>query len=219
LKDIATPSEHEGCIGIVAGDGADMRLALVENGRSQDSWPLLQTVKARFAEASDWATTEYTAATQGIAETMKEQSNSWVERSRSGLADFANTIQTTVNPPQYGFMSGWLEQHPIIHWMVDHPLGAAALLILALVLLGGLFRAIAYTTEQLWLAILRLPMQLGRWAWRLISGSSKPAIAQPVLPSGAEEQHRERLTYVLHRLDAIKQEQDRLLKELQELLG
>jgi hypothetical protein len=240
-----------------------MILALVENGRSQGTWPLVQTAKTKGAEAIDWTANGYATVKQevtqtvnqladlttqatgaastalhdssafvvntvtnssmthaaqgaihGAVETVTNKTNQLIERSRSGLTELTNTVQTA----KPNFMAGWLDQHPILHWMVDHPLGAILLLVLGMFLLTGLFKAIAYIAEQLWIAVLRFPMQLGRWGWRLVSGGFKPALAQPTFPKGEKEQHRERLTYVLHRLEAIKQEQDRLLQELQELL-
>lgn len=154
------------------------------------------------------------SAINGAIKTVTGTTNQLIERSRSGLTELTNTVQTA----KPNVIAGWLDQHPILHWMVDHPLGAILLLVLGMFLLTGLFKAIGYIAEQLWIAVLRFPMQLGRWGWQLVSGGFKPALVQTALPNGEKEQHRERLTYVLHRLEAIKQEQDRLLQELQELL-
>jgi hypothetical protein len=200
---------------------AEMILAFVENGRSQGTWQLVQTAKTRGAEAVNTITNTTSSmahaaqgAVNGAIETVTGKTSQFMERSRSGLTELTHTVQTA----KPNFMAGWLNQHPILHWMVDHPLGAILLLVLGMFLLTGLFKAIAYIAEQLWIAVLRFPMQLGRWGWRWVSGGFKPALAQPTLPNGEKEQHRERLTYVLQRLKAIKQEQDRLLQELQELL-
>ena len=155
--------------------------------------------------------------TDGAIATMTSPTHELIQQPRQWMTSWVDTIQqNAVN----SFATDWLNEHPTVHWMVDHPLGTVAIALVLIFLLAGLFRAIAYMTERLWLAILQAPIRLGQWVWRSLFSSFRAMGAiEKSAPSNAEQPpQRERLTQVLQRLDAIKQEQDQLLKELQELL-
>jgi hypothetical protein len=127
----------------------------------------------------------------------------------------------------------WLGQYPVLLWLGIHPLWLVVVILLVLFLLSGLLRAVAGLTEKLWLVLLRLPILLVRWVWRgTLFLLSRPFAAKPVAQSSLAQSSlvksslvnpplldsADRLTEVLDRLEALRQEQDELLKEVKSLL-
>lgn len=123
----------------------------------------------------------------------------------------------------------WLSQHPLFFWLATHPWWLVAATLAVLFLLSGLLRAIAGFTEQIWIALLRLPIVLISWLWQgtllLLRRpfQAKPTVVPshlgntPLLSSQPSEQP-DRLTQVLDRLETLRQEQDQLLQEIKALL-
>ena len=112
----------------------------------------------------------------------------------------------------------WLLAHPFGNWLLSHPLWAIGLVLIALLLLSGLFGAIAQLTQTLWIVLLRSPVVLIGW---LVAGIvllvKAPFSAKRQLP--AAETKEQRLAEILDRLDALKQEQDTLLQEAKQILS
>ena len=112
----------------------------------------------------------------------------------------------------------WLLAHPFGNWLLSHPLWAIGLVLIALLLLSGLFGAIAQLTQTLWIVLLRSPVVLIGW---LVAGIvllvKAPFSAKGQLP--AVETQQQRLAEILDRLDALKQEQDNLLQEAKQILS
>ena len=52
-----------------------------------------------------------------------------------------------------------LTRHSIAAWLISHPLWALGGLLVSFVLLSGLLRAIAQSTERLWMILLRAPLK------------------------------------------------------------
>jgi hypothetical protein len=122
------------------------------------------------------------------------------------------------------YVSQWMEQHPFWAWIFTHPLPSLGLLLLVLFLLWGLLKAIGRGTEQIWLFLLRTPFKLlrplflaiGIWIKRLLTGESTPD--HPRSGQMAAISTQPRILAILDRLHTLKQEQDLLLAELEELV-
>jgi type VI protein secretion system component VasK len=112
----------------------------------------------------------------------------------------------------------WLLDHPFGNWLLSHPLWAIGLVLIALLLLSGLFGAIAQLTQTLWIVLLRSPVVLIGWLVAGIILLVKAPFRSPgKLP--AAETKQQRLAEILDRLDALKQEQDNLLQEAKQILS
>ncbi|HEY9663240.1 MAG TPA: hypothetical protein V6C65_32745, partial [Allocoleopsis sp.] len=103
-------------------------------------------------------------------------------------------------------------------WFVSNPFWLLIAMLAALFLLSGLLRAIAGLTEKLWLTLLKLPFILVQTVWRsslflLLRPFEKSTVAS-LTASPAPD----RLTEILNRLEALRQEQDELLQEVRLLL-
>lgn len=118
----------------------------------------------------------------------------------------------------------WLNAHPTGYWLVTHPLWLLGLILISLLLLSGLFGAIAQLTQKLWLLVLQAPLALARWMFTatfdlftmLLRGQGKST--PPQLPNQQAHNQQARLTELLTRLEILKQEQDELLKEVKTIL-
>lgn len=122
----------------------------------------------------------------------------------------SDRIQTAV----FGSLQGWLAAHPMVHWSLTHPLYALGIGLLILFLLWGLLRAIVHLADRAWLAILQAPCRLSRWLWSRVQ--LLPAQAQAESEPHVDPQVR--LTEILSRLDALRQEQDTLMQEVKTIL-
>jgi hypothetical protein len=123
-------------------------------------------------------------------------------------------------------LQNWLSQYPPLLWLTTHPLWLLGAILLTLFLLSGLLRAVASLTEQLWLALLRLPITLVQWVWQgslflLKRPFASKALTQSKIQSNVAGSSAlsspDRLTDVLNRLETLRQEQDELLKEVKVL--
>jgi hypothetical protein len=114
----------------------------------------------------------------------------------------------------------WLLAHPVWHWLFTHPVWLLGLVILSLFLFVGLLGAIAQLTEAVWLAILQFPLKLVQWIFTAVVALFKLPFTPRFTASSSPnpETQTERLTLILNRLEALRQEQDELLGEVRSIL-
>jgi len=111
----------------------------------------------------------------------------------------------------------WMQNHPVVAWFLNHPIISVVLLLVLIVLLRGLLSAIARLTERIWIAILRLPVMVVSQSMGAITRLfNRPRIAAT---TDEEETSQKRLTFILERLDTLRQEQDELLQEVRTMLN
>lgn len=108
----------------------------------------------------------------------------------------------------------WLSEHPAVGWLVAHPLWGAGLLVLGILLLAGLWSAIARLTEGFWLTLVGLPFRLGGWLFTTVTGVLVQRWVKPT-----PQANPDRLTEIVGRLEALQTEQEDLLAEMRQLLG
>jgi hypothetical protein len=130
----------------------------------------------------------------------------------------------------------WLVDRPILNWGLAHPVWTLVGLAVLVLLSGGLLRAIAQLTEQLWIRLLQLPMRLGQWILaQLLQLFGRPfrallpAEPEPIDSPSAElniahlqdvhaSSEAEQLYEILARLEQIQQAQTLLLQDIKQLL-
>ncbi|MEB3360310.1 MAG: hypothetical protein VKK04_26540 [Synechococcales bacterium] len=115
---------------------------------------------------------------------------------------------------------GWLAAHPLVLWMVIHPVWSLVGALLALWLILGLFQAIAHYIQQGWLFLLRAPYLLIRWLVGLVFISLQTRSLRALPPAqSAPEIGPDRLVEILNRLEDIRQEETELMQEMRSLLA
>jgi hypothetical protein len=102
-----------------------------------------------------------------------------------------------------------LRSYSVTAWLMSHPLWALACLLVLFFLLSGLLRAIAQSTERLWIVLLRAPLRFGRWSLDRVLGLLKLPIAKPESNPLYEK---------VARLEQLQQEQQQVLEEIKTLM-
>ncbi|MBW4472945.1 MAG: hypothetical protein KME45_21595 [Stenomitos rutilans HA7619-LM2] len=112
----------------------------------------------------------------------------------------------------------WLEEHPMVSWLVAHPFWAIALVLLTLFLTWSLLGAIAQFTQQAFLLILQAPLRLIQSLFRGVFQLLKRTDNLPLTQFNEEQMPQKRLVEILNRLESLRQEQEALMKEMQTIL-
>jgi hypothetical protein len=126
-------------------------------------------------------------------------------------ASWTDGIQSALLQP----LQSWLGEHPVVAWLVLHPLWSLALLGLAILLFAGLWSAVARLTEGFWLALVQLPFRLVTW---LFAGTTGLLLKRWVRSPGGDASP-DRLTEIVTRLEALQTEQEDLLQEMRQILA
>jgi hypothetical protein len=128
----------------------------------------------------------------------------------------------------------WLIHNPLLSWVFEYPVGGIVAVVILVLLFGGLVRAIAQITEQLWVRLLQMPMRAGQWVFTQLlhllrlkprnpdhasalspTQSLPPTLNRSVpLPTSSEQQ----LCEIMSRLERLQQEQTLLLQDIKTLL-
>lgn len=128
-----------------------------------------------------------------------------------------DSISQTLLKPVLQSVQDWMATHPVIAWIMSHPLWAIALFLIALLFSWGLLGAIARLIQQAWWLVLQAPLKLLRW---LFNGLFK-AFSTRVMKAEEItllEQREQRLLETLNRLEALRQEQEELMQEVKTIL-
>lgn len=128
-----------------------------------------------------------------------------------------DSISQTLLEPILKSGQAWMATHPVVAWIMSHPLWAIALFFLALLLSWGLLGAIARLIQQVWFLILQAPLKLLQWLFNnLLKVFSRRALKaeEPT----ALEQREQRLLETLNRLEALRHEQEELMQEVKTIL-
>jgi len=111
----------------------------------------------------------------------------------------------------------WIAEHPIVAWVVAHPLWAIAVILLVLLSAWGLLGAIARFIQQAWLFILQAPLKLIYWlfgrTFKLFNQVNAFQFTQLDQPDT-----QKRLPEILDRLEILRKEQEILIQEMRSLL-
>ncbi|MEG5049480.1 MULTISPECIES: hypothetical protein [unclassified Microcoleus] len=147
----------------------------------------------------------------------------------------SNAIQSAIN----GNIKDWIYSHPLVFWLVNHPLVSLAILLLFILRILGFFQALGSLFAKGWLFILQSPVKFmqGVLSFGSKSVSNVGGVAVNSLVSknpeyknnsglqqlrGVESnslESQERLANILTRLEAIREEQNQLLQEASAILG
>lgn len=108
-------------------------------------------------------------------------------------------------------IDSWLAEHISILWLLQHPVISVVGLVITLVLVARLLVAIAMLIDRLWLWILRLPVTIFKSIFKP-KDKSQETIAPTInyeLTTNAEKSEQ-----ILQKLNAIEQQQKKILKDL-----
>lgn len=115
-------------------------------------------------------------------------------------------------------MKTWMAEHPIVSWIIAHPLWTIALTVLVIFLCWSLLGAIAQLTQRVWLALLQAPLKLTQLLSRGAFQAFQSADASSLTKVKGQQDVQERLFKIFSRLEALHQEQEVLMKEMRSML-
>jgi len=147
----------------------------------------------------------------------------------------SNALQSAIN----GSVKDWIDSHPVIFWLVSHPLISLAMLLLFVFIILGLLQALGSFFAEGWLFILQSPGKLMQGVFSVGSkslgnlggGAVNSLVSRNAVENnnnsalqlrGVESnslESQERIANILTRLEAIRQEQSQLLQEVSAILG
>lgn len=117
---------------------------------------------------------------------------------------------------------GWIDAHPLLVWLLAHPLWGAALAIAVLSVGASLLGLVGSALQTLGRSLLTLPIGLGR---SLAQRLHRPDLAEVdrtferLYGDRFAPPPRDRLGHAIARLEALNREQAALLQEIQTLSG
>jgi ElaB/YqjD/DUF883 family membrane-anchored ribosome-binding protein len=181
----------------------------------------VETLNQVKNEATDQVSGYSSLAQEKLTETTTATLNRMTEASGKASASLEGTLQkvTTIKSSVSeatqvairSLVSDWLTEHPVVAWIVQHPLLTLLLIVVGIVLLWGLFQAVFRVIEEFWVSILKSPLFLGKTLLGLRAMKSVD-LGQP---SGAfADADSEQVRQILARLDLIQQKQEKILREL-----
>ncbi len=133
----------------------------------------------------------------GVGEKMKETATLPLLEARSLSDAITANVQNSVH--------AWIDAHPIFAWILLHPLWSIGIAIFVLWLAFSLLTALVDAVVQLISSILKLPL----------TGFKRLLLPRRFAKSDSSQ----RLIEVLDRLEALRQEQDDLLKQVKTMLA
>ncbi|MFB2967746.1 hypothetical protein ACE1CD_02120 [Aerosakkonema sp. BLCC-F183] len=158
-----------------------------------------------------------------VSEKAKASLEETIQKTEGLSLSFSEGIQTAIN----SFINDWLNKHPLILWIWNHPLPSLAVLffiiLLVIFLVSGLLRAITSLSEKTWISIFQVPFKLLRAMLGLGHKSVDNVRRNELVTAGSgltfnPSERQERVVHILSRLDTIKQEQELLIQELATLI-
>ena len=139
---------------------------------------------------------------------LKDSLQTAIQKIDSLNQTLSDGIQASINSS----LNGWIDQHPQLVWLVNHPLQSFGIFLLGLFLFSGLLGAISRITEKFWLFVLTYPFKIFSNGWLLISKSLQKD------DDNQKTEAQKRVTEILSRLESMRQEQTLLSQELGSLL-
>ena len=116
-------------------------------------------------------------------------------------------------------LNNWLEVHPVMLWIVSHPLISLVIAIVAIVLLLGLLKAVIKLVEKMWIDIFKAPFltiqSLLKKKSKSVNKEPIEVEATPIAENPVEQtDNSSPLEQILERLNTIEREQKLILKEI-----
>ncbi|MFM9267675.1 hypothetical protein [Tychonema sp. BBK16] len=204
------------------------------------------------SHSADKAKETITQTTNSAVNTLNQTTSQAVdsvtqatEKAKASLQDsldkaenISGAASDAIKNALYTTAKDWMDAHPVILWLVSHPLMGLGMLLLFIFMILGLFQALGSFFAEAWLFVLQSPGNFIQGFFKVGSKSvsnlggvtvSSLVSSNPGLNNNSGLQVRgvesnsldsqERLANILIRLEAIRQEQSQLLEEVSAILG
>ena len=105
----------------------------------------------------------------------------------------------------------WIEQHPRLLWMLQHPVISIVGVLISLILFSRLLAAVAYLIDQAWLWIIKTPWLLLKSLFGIKHKTSE-ALGNTINYEVAI--NPEQLTTIVKQLERIEKQQKQILQDV-----
>lgn len=170
---------------------------------------ITEDTKETLIEAAGSATEKTGQLIHGISDTTNKSLNATLEKINNLNQALSEGLQASISSS----LATWIDKHPQLIWLINHPLQSFGILFLGLLLFSGLLGAISKITEKFWLLILTYPFKLMSNGFGLISN-----LLQKDNGLIQKSKNKERVLVILNRLELIREEHNLLSQELKTLL-
>jgi len=167
--------------------------------------------------ATNVAVEKLNTATSSITQTA-EKTKLALDETLQKTEHLSGAISNSVQEVVVTSMQGWMAEHPIVAWIMAHPLWSIALIVLIIFLCWSLLGAIAQLTQRVWLALLQAPLKLTQSLSKGAFHVFQSADASSLTKVKGQQDVQERLSKIFSRLEALHQEQEALMREMQSML-
>jgi hypothetical protein len=168
--------------------------------------------------------------------TNTEQAKAYAADSLKKASDVSDMASASLQKVITSLIGDWINTHPKFFWLVSHPFLSLGLLFLAILIILGLLKALSQFFEKAWLIIFQAPVKLIQVIVSIISRpisgllnrkkfvDQQKFLNEPMALTMLNFQstnlaQKERLTQIFSRLEAINQEQNKLMKEVVAILN
>ena len=107
--------------------------------------------------------------------------------------------------------NSWIEKHPLVFWLLQHPVISLTSLFILTVLLFRLFSALAQLLDKLWIWLLKLPILLIKF---LLSLRGKTLKTASINSDGELKLGTEKMGKIIEKLELIERQQQQIIREL-----
>jgi hypothetical protein len=146
-----------------------------------------------------------------------EVSKAWFEGAVKNLIIFRDSVSDLAKNVILAIIPASVKSNLIILWTIAHPLLTLLILLLVLLLAWGLLKAIADLFAQVWLVVLRWPVQLVQWFFQGLRKNGSESSWENSLKIRSLGD-KKRKADILDRLKSIRDEETQLLQEMETLM-
>ncbi len=192
------------------------------------------------SQTIDTVTKTAEQAQDKITQTAVNALNNVTSTTKNTSTGIENSLSTFMNQHLHG-VRGWIDSHPVMSWAtqvlawgISHPILSVIIIISSIFIIRQFIKALSQFIQQIFLYILQAPFKLGQLILGLclkvfgylpfIGNTLKQSEGNVLalntsIPATVSQNNKERLAYILNRLEAIRQEQNQLLQEVTAILA
>lgn len=207
------------------------------NGVSQ-SVQNVRDILTKIVSQSVDTVTEITHQAVDTVTTTTEQVKASLEDRIQQTEKLSGIASETIQNAIISIIRDWINAHPKVFWLVSHPILTLVILLVAILVLWGFLKALSNFFEKAWLSLWQAVMKLNRLLFGFIyqhcrrlsvliinkvfsykEVKSEALDDIDLSAESSETESSERLLEILSRLEAINQEQKKLLQEVAAILN
>jgi len=197
----------------------------------------IDTITKTAQEAKDKITQSATIVVDNIKPATDQTVDTITENTSTAIEKHLSTF---MNKQLHG-VRGWIDSHPVMSWAtqvlvwgISHPILSVIMIISSIFILRQFIKALSQFIQQIFLYTLQAPFKFGQFILGLclkpfgylpfIGNTLKQSEGNVLalntsIPASVSPNNKERLAYILNRLEAIRQEQNQLLQEVTAILA